>query len=279
MRLTIRDIQKMVVDGIPIPMLTAYDATSARLCDVAGVPMLLVGDSLGMVIQGHPDPIPVTLEHIIYHCQIVMRVTARPFVVGDMPFMSYNVSPEQALQNSARLMQEGRVNAVKMEGGEYLAPTIARIVQSGIPVMGHVGLTPQSVNKLGGMRLQGKDVDSARQVLHDAQAVQDAGAFAIVLEAIPAPLAKLITEKLVIPTIGIGAGPDCDGQVQVFHDLVGLFEDFVPRHAKQYVQLAPLIRDAISSYVAEVEAKQFPDADHSFSMKSDIVDTLQAEGT
>ncbi len=277
MRLTIRDIQKMVVDSIPIPMLTAYDATSARLSDLAGVPMILVGDSLGMVVQGHPDPIPVTLDHIIYHCQIVMRVTTHPFVVGDMPFMSYNVSPEQAIHNAARLMQEGRVNAVKMEGGEYLAPTIARIVQSGIPVMGHVGLTPQSVNKLGGMRLQGKDVESARQVLRDAKAVQDAGAFAIVLEAIPAPLAKIVTEKLVIPTIGIGAGPDCDGQVQVFHDLVGLFEEFVPRHAKQYVQLAPLIRDAISSYVAEVEAKQFPDEGHSFSMKEDILAVLQAE--
>ncbi|MCB9457152.1 MAG: 3-methyl-2-oxobutanoate hydroxymethyltransferase [Anaerolineaceae bacterium] len=277
MRLTIRDIQKMVADSIPIPMLTAYDATSARLSDLAGVPMILVGDSLGMVVQGHPDPIPVTLEHIIYHCQIVMRVTTRPFVVGDMPFMSYNVSPEQAIHNAARLMQEGRVNAVKMEGGEYLAPTIARIVQSGIPVMGHVGLTPQSVNKLGGMRLQGKDVESARQVLRDAKAVQDAGAFAIVLEAIPAPLAKIVTEKLVIPTIGIGAGADCDGQVQVFHDLLGLFEEFVPRHAKQYIQLAPLIRDAISSYVAEVEGRQFPDEDHSFSMKEDILAALRAE--
>lgn len=277
MRLTIRDIQKMVADSIPIPMLTAYDATSARLSDLAGVPMILVGDSLGMVVQGHPDPIPVTLEHIIYHCQIVMRVTTRPFVVGDMPFMSYNVSPEQAIHNAARLMQEGRVNAVKMEGGEYLAPTIARIVQSGIPVMGHVGLTPQSVNKLGGMRLQGKDVESARQVLRDAKAVQDAGAFAIVLEAIPAPLAKIVTEKLVIPTIGIGAGADCDGQVQVFHDLLGLFEEFVPRHAKQYIQLAPLIRDAISSYVAEVEGRQFPDEDHSFSMKEDILAALRVE--
>lgn len=277
MRLTIRDIQKMVADSIPIPMLTAYDATSARLSDLAGVPLILVGDSLGMVVQGHHDPIPVTLEHIIYHCQIVMRVTTHPFVIGDMPFMSYNVSPEQAIQNAARLMQEGRVNAVKMEGGEYLAPTIARIVQSGIPVMGHVGLTPQSVNKLGGMRLQGKDVESARQVLRDAKAVQDAGAFAIVLEAIPAPLAKIVTEKLVIPTIGIGAGPDCDGQVQVFHDLLGLFEEFVPRHAKQYIQLAPLIRDAISSYVAEVEARQFPDEDHSFSMKEDILAALQVE--
>ncbi|MCB9453620.1 MAG: 3-methyl-2-oxobutanoate hydroxymethyltransferase [Anaerolineaceae bacterium] len=278
MRLTIRDIQKMAADGIPIPMLTAYDATSARLSEAAGVPMLLVGDSLGMVIQGHTDPIPVTMEHIIYHCSIVTRVTDHAFVVGDLPFMSYNVSPEQALENAARLMQEGRANAVKLEGGEALAPTIARIVQAGIPVMGHVGLTPQSVYKLGGMRLQGKDVDSARQVLHDAQAVQAAGAFAIVLEAIPAPLAKLVSDKLAIPTIGIGAGPDCDGQVQVFHDLVGLFEDFVPRHAKPYVQLAPLIRDAVNQYVAEVEAKQFPDADHSFSMKPEILAALEAEG-
>lgn len=277
MRLTIRDIQKMVVDGIPIPMLTAYDATSARLSELAGVPLLLVGDSLGMVIQGHTDPIPVTVEHIIYHCQIVMRVTQRPFVVGDLPFMSYNVSPEQALQNSARLMQEGRVNAVKLEGGEHLAQTITRIVHSGIPVMGHVGLTPQSVNKLGGMRLQGKDIESARQVIRDAQAVQDAGAFAIVLEAIPAPLAQLITEKLTIPTIGIGAGPHCDGQVQVFHDLVGLFADFVPRHAKQYTHLAGIIQEAVSSYVAEVQEKQFPDDEHSFTMKDDVLAVLRAE--
>jgi 3-methyl-2-oxobutanoate hydroxymethyltransferase len=213
MRLTIRDIQKMKDQGERIAMITAYDAMSARLSEAAGAPMLLVGDSLGMVVQGHDTPIPVTLDQMIYHTQIVARVTQRALIVGDLPFMTYKVNPEQALTNAARLIQEGRANTVKMEGGEWLAPTIARVVEAGIPVMAHIGLTPQSVYELGGFHVQGKDVETARQLLADAKAIQDAGAFAVVLELLPAPLAKLITSQLRIPTIGIGAGVHCDGQV------------------------------------------------------------------
>lgn len=278
MRITVRDIQKLKDDGEPIVMLTAYDATSARLSESAGVPMLLVGDSLGMVIQGHEFPIPVTLDHIIYHATIVTRVTTKPLVVGDMPFMSYHVSIEQALTNAGRLMQESGVSAVKMEGGESLAETISRVVDAGIPVMAHIGLMPQSVYKVGGMRVQGRDFDSAQRLLRDADAVQQAGAFAVVLESVPAPLAQMITSRLHIPTIGIGAGPDCSGQVQVFHDIVGLFEEFVPRHTKQYAHLAGEMREAISAYVRDVQARTFPTAENSFTMKDDVLTALRANG-
>lgn len=277
-RLTVRDIGKMKTDGEPIVMLTAYDATSARLSEAAGVPMLLVGDTLGIMIQGHNSTLPVTLDHIIYHAQIVMRTTERPFVVGDLPFMTYSVSPEQALANAGRLMQEGGVSAVKLEGGEFLAPTIQRIVHAGIPVMGHVGLMPQSVNLYGGYRVQGKDRDSALQVLHDALAVQEAGAFAVVLETVPAPLAQLITERLHIPTIGIGAGPHTDGQVQVFHDLLGLFDSFTPRHTRHYAEAGTVMREAIARYVEDVHAGRFPTDEHSFTMKDDVLEAIRADG-
>lgn len=279
MRVSILDIQKMKVDREPIVMLTAYDATSARLSEAAGVPLLLVGDSLGMVIQGHDVPIPVTLDHIIYHAQIVTRVTRKALVVGDMPFMSYNVSHEQALTNAARLMQESGVEAVKMEGGAYLAETIRRVVQAGIPVMAHIGLQPQSVYKVGGMKVQGRDVDSARQLLRDAEAVEAAGAFAVVLESVPAPLAELITQKLRIPTIGIGAGAACDGQVQVFHDILGLFEDFVPRHTRHYAELGVAIREAVARYAQDVREHKFPAAENSFSMKEEVLAALRVNGT
>ncbi len=278
MRITVRDIHKMKDDGEPIVMLTAYDATSARLSEAAGVPMLLVGDTLGMVIQGHEFPIPVTLDHIIYHASIVTRVTNKALVVGDMPFMSYHVSIEQALTNAGRLMQESGVEAVKMEGGESLAETIHRVVDAGIPVMAHIGLMPQSVYKVGGFRVQGRDLDTAQHLLRDAQAVEEAGAFAVVLESLPAPLAQLITERLHIPTIGIGAGPYCSGQVQVFHDILGLFEDFIPRHTKRYANLGEIAREAISAYVHEVQALTFPDAEHSFTMKDDVLAALRSDG-
>lgn len=276
MRLTIRDIQKMKDGGERIAMLTAYDATSAQLAERADVPLLLVGDSLGMVIQGHDSTIPVTLEHIIYHASIVTRVTSRPFIVGDMPFMSYNVSAEQALANAGRLVQESGVGAVKLEGGETIAPTIERIVAAGIPVMGHIGLTPQSVNRFGGFRVQGREIGSAQHLLHDAEAVQAAGAFAVVLELVTAPLAQLITEKLDIPTIGIGAGPHCDGQVQVFHDILGLFGGHMPRHAKRYVDAGASIRDAIQVYVNEVRQGAFPTDENSFPMSDDVLAALRA---
>lgn len=278
MRLTIRDIQKMKTAHEPIAMLTAYDATSARLSEAAGVPMLLVGDTLGMVIQGHDSTIPVTLDHVIYHAGIVSRVTTQALVVGDMPFMTYNVSPEQALANAGRLMQEAHVGAVKLEGGEYIAGTIARMVQNGIPVMAHIGLMPQSVNKTGGFRVQGNDLETARQLLRDAQAVQDAGAFAVVLELVPAPLAEIITHQLHIPTIGIGAGPHCDGQVQVFHDILALFESFVPRHTHQYAQVGAIIKEAIGAYVHDVQTHDFPKDENSFAMKDDVLAAVRADG-
>lgn len=275
MRITIRDIQKMKAAGEIIPMLTAYDATSAYLGEQAGVPMLLVGDSMGMVIQGHQSTIPVTLEHIIYHAQIVVRSTEKSLVVGDMPFMSYKASIEQAMQNAARLMQESGVGAVKVEGGEYIAPTIDRMVEAGIPVMAHIGLTPQSVNQFGGFRVQGKDKDTAEQLMCDAQAVQDAGAFAVVLELVPTQLAQEITNRLKIPTIGIGAGPYTSGQVQVFHDVLGLFPSFGPRHSKQYANAGQVMQDALTAYVSEVKASQFPTAENSSSMSEEILDEIR----
>jgi 3-methyl-2-oxobutanoate hydroxymethyltransferase len=276
-RLTIRDLQKMKNDGEHIAMLTAYDAMSARAAEHAGVPAILVGDSLGMVVQGHDSTIPVTLEQMIYHCEIVSRVTSKPLIIGDLPFMTYNISAEQALTNAARLMQEGKVTCVKLEGGEAIAPTIERIVTVGIPVMAHIGLTPQSVNQFGGFRVQGREVDSARRLLRDAKAIQDAGAFAVVLELVPAPLAELLTEKLNIPTIGIGAGVGCSGQVQVFHDILALAGEFLPKHAKQYTKVGELIEAAISAYVAEVKEEQFPTPAHSFTMNADLVNLLRQE--
>lgn len=278
MRLTIRDIQKMKTEGQRIPVLTAYDAVSARVAEAAGVPMLLVGDTLGMVVQGHNSTIPVTMEHIIYHAEIVSRVTQRPLIVGDLPFLSVNISAEQALQNAGRLMQEARVTSVKLEGGERMAPTIARIVEAGIPVMGHIGLTPQSVNQVGGFRVQGREIDSARQILQDALAVQDAGAFAVVLELVPAPLAKLITDRLHIPTIGIGAGVHCDGQVQVFHDILTLFTEFLPRHTKRYADIGGMMQEAISHYVNDVTVAEFPSPENSFAMSEEVLAQLAAEG-
>jgi 3-methyl-2-oxobutanoate hydroxymethyltransferase len=277
-RLTVKDIQKMKDEHQPIVMLTAYDAASAHLSEAAGVPMLLVGDTLGVMIQGHSSTIPVTLDHIIYHSQIVMRNTEQPLVVGDMPFMTYSVSVEQALTNAGRLMQEGGVSAIKLEGGEPLAPTIERIVKAGIPVMAHIGLMPQSINIAGGYRVQGKDADSARQLLRDAQAIQDSGAFAVVLESVPAPLAQMITERLHIPTIGIGGGPFTDGQVQVFHDILGLFETFVPRHTKHYAEIGKAIREAIEAYVQDVQAHRFPTDENSFTMKDEVLAALRTDG-
>lgn len=277
-RLTVLDVHKMKAEGQPIVMLTAYDALTARMAEAAGVPVLLVGDTLGIMVQGHQSTVPVKLEHVLYHSEIVVRTTETPLVVGDLPFLSYNVSPEQALVSAGRLMQEAGVSAVKLEGGEALAPTIERIVQSGIPVVAHIGLMPQRINVVGGFRVQGKDAQSARQLLRDADAVQAAGAFAVVVESVPAPLAKLITERLDIPTIGIGAGPDCDGQVQVVHDILGLFEDFVPRHTHQYAQMGATMREAITAYVREVQAREFPTEAHSFGMKDDVLAQLQTDG-
>lgn len=276
-RFTIRDLQKMKADGEKLVMLTAYDATSARLGEAAGVPVLLVGDTLGMVVQGHDSTLPVKLEHMIYHTEIVARVTQRPFIVGDLPFMTYSINPEQAMRSAARMMQEGRASCVKLEGGAFMAPTIKRITQAGIPVMAHIGLTPQSVNQFGGFRVQGRQLEAARQLIRDADAVQEAGAFALVLELVPAPLAALITERLDIPTIGIGAGAGCDGQVQVFHDLLALFDAFLPKHAKQYAQAGAMMQSAIEQYTNDVREGNFPTAEHAFSMREETIAALREE--
>lgn len=274
MRITVRHFQKQKHEGKPITMLTAYDATSARIAETAGVEVLLVGDSLGMVVQGHNNTIHVTIDDIIYHTKLVMRATERAFVVADLPFMSYNVSIEQALSNAARCMQEGGAPSVKLEGGERMAETIRRLSENGIPVLAHIGLTPQSVHSLGGWRVQGKTPDGAQQLIRDAEAVQQAGAYAVVLELVPAELARIISERLIIPTIGIGAGPYCDGQVQVFHDVLGLIEGFVPKHAKQYAQVAGTMREALGRYRAEVESRAFPTAENAPSISDDILASI-----
>ncbi len=266
MPVTIPEIRAMKTRGEPIVMLTAYDATMARLLDELGIPMLLVGDSLGMVVLGYADTTAVTVEDMLHHTKAVMRGRRRSLVVADMPFLSYTVSVERALENAGRFIQEAGAHAVKLEGGESIAPTIRRLVAAGVPVMGHVGLTPQHVLVQGGYRIQGRSAPAAEQVLRDALAVEAAGAFSVVLECIPAELAGLVTEALEIPTIGIGAGPRCDGQVQVIHDLLGAIPDFTPRHAKRYAELAAMVRTAVERYAEEVRARRFPEAAHGTSM-------------
>jgi 3-methyl-2-oxobutanoate hydroxymethyltransferase len=274
MRTTILAIQKMKDSGQPIPVLTAYDATAGRLVEAAGVPLILVGDSLGMTVQGNETTIPVTLDEMIYHTRMVVRGTSKALIVLDLPFMTYNISPEQALTSAGRAMQEGGAGAVKMEGGARMAPIVERVVGSGIPVMAHIGLTPQSVFQLGGWKIQGRTAESAQRLIDDAIALEQAGAFAIVLETIPAALAKVITERLHIPTIGIGAGPACDGQVQVFHDVLGLYEEHVPKHAKQYTHLGEIIRAAVGDYVREVGAREFPTTEQSIGMDQSVIAEL-----
>lgn len=274
MRFTIAAIRERKQQKQKIAMLTAYDYTTAKLVDEAGAPLILVGDSLGMVALGYESTIPVTMEEMLHHTKAVVRATKRALIIGDMPFMTYQVSISDALHNAARFVQEGGVQAVKLEGGEAVAETVRRIVNCGIPVMGHIGLTPQSIHQLSGFKVQGKTPAAARRLVSDALALEEAGAFAIVLEAVPAPLSRIITEKVAIPTIGIGAGPYCDGQVQVISDLLGLFTDFVPRHAKQYAQLSEIIRAAIREYVSEVEAGKFPTPEQSYSLDESIVDEV-----
>jgi 3-methyl-2-oxobutanoate hydroxymethyltransferase len=266
-RLPITELKSMKERGEKIPMLTAYDYPTAKLLEGAGVSLLLVGDSLGMVVLGYDSTLPVTLDDMIHHARAVVRGTERAIVVVDMPFMSYQVSPEEALRNAGRLMKETGATAVKLEGGEAMAPTVKRIVGAGIPVMGHIGLTPQSVNQLGGYRVQGKTPAAAVKLINDAVALERAGAFAIVLETVPAYVGKMVSEKLGVPTIGIGAGPYCDGQVQVLYDFLGLFPDFLPRHARRFVDLSQAIEGAVRTYVDEVRAGEFPTAKESFGLE------------
>ncbi len=249
-----------------IASLTAYDSSSAALADAAGVDVVLVGDSLGMVMLGRSDTLSVTLDEMILHCRSVMGSVSRALVVADMPFMTYETGVKDALENAARLCRESGVRAVKLEGGRRILPQITALVTAGIPVMGHLGLTPQRAAVLGGFKVQGKTAQAAAELMEDALALADAGCFALVLEAVPAPLARRVTERLAIPTIGIGAGADCDGQILVYHDLLGLYERFTPRFVKQYAKLAPVIREAVAAYADEVRSGAFPGPEHSFGM-------------
>ena len=274
MRVTINDIKEMKQRGEKIPMLTAYDYTTARLIDEAGIPFILVGDSLGMVVLGYESTIPVTLDVMIHHTKAVVRGTKRALIVGDMPFMTYHTGISDALRNAGRLVQKAGCQAVKLEGGQNVTDIVHAVVSSGIPVMGHIGLTPQSINQLGGFKAQGRSPEAALHLVKDAQALEEAGAFSVVLESVPYELASFITSKTGIPTIGIGAGAGCDGQVQVISDILGLYPDFVPRHAKQYAKLGDAIKEAAASYAQEVKAASFPTPEHSYRIDKGIIEEL-----
>ena len=277
-RATAQELKAMKRRGEKIPMLTAYDYPTARILDEAGVPIILVGDSLGMVVLGYDSTLPVTMEDMIHHTRAVVRGSRRAHVVFDMPFMSFQSGIEDALRNAGRALKETGAQSVKLEGGVHMAETVRRIVEVGIPVMGHIGLTPQSVNQLGGFRVQGKTPAAAVRLLHDARALEQAGAYGIVLETIPAPLARIITSKVSVPTIGIGAGPHCDGQVQVIHDFLGLYPDFVPRHCRQYANLAEEISRAARHYMDDVRGGAFPGAKESFAMDESVLAELAQGG-
>ncbi len=264
-KVTILDLKKMKGDDNKISMLTAYDFRTSTILDSCGVDILLVGDSVGNVMMGLENTLPVTMDHMVYHTQAVVKGRKHALVVADMPFMSYQVSISEARENAGRLIKEGGAEAVKVEGGENIEAAIRAISDIDIPVMGHIGLTPQSVHRMGGYKVQGKENQAQEKLMADALAVERGGAFAVVLEAIPSKLARKITEKLKIPTIGIGAGIDCDGQVLVINDLLGLSGEFRPKFVKQYVQLEPVIKDAVSEYVNEVKKKKFPKDEFSFS--------------
>lgn len=276
-RVTLHTIRSMKERGERITMLTAYDYPTALLLDEAGVDMLLVGDSLGMVVHGFENTLPVTLEMMLLHCQAVRRGTKRALVVVDMPFMTYQISTAEAMRNAARLLAEGGADAVKLEGGRRVADTVRALVEAGIAVQGHIGLTPQSVSAFGGMRVQGKTVEAARQLLDDARALEAAGVFSLVLEGIPARLAALITRRVGVPTIGIGAGAGCDGQVLVTHDLLGLFERFTPRFVKRYATLADTMRSAFRAYCDEVRAGTFPADEHTYTIPDEVWQAIEAE--
>lgn len=263
--------------GEVITMLTAYDYATALAVDRAGIDSILVGDSLGMVVLGYENTIPVTMEDMLHHCKAVARGAEYALLIGDMPFMSYQVSPSQAVANAGRFLQEASMDAVKLEGGQERIEAVGKIVEAGIPVMGHLGLTPQSVHQMGGFRAQGKTALAARKLLEDAKALEEAGCFSLVLESIPTQLGKLVSQELSIPTIGIGAGPDCDGQVLVSHDLLGLFDRFTPRFVKKYAQFHQTMAEAFDAYRQEVLERQFPAGEHSFDMSEEEFAGLMEE--
>ena len=260
--------------GEKLSMLTAYDYSTAKLEDESGINGILVGDSLGNVVLGYEDTVSVTMEDMIHHGAAVARGAKNALVVVDMPFMSYEVTVEEAVRNAGRLMKEGRAGAVKLEGGVRVAEQIRAIVKAGIPVMGHIGLTPQSINVFGGFKVQGKSEEAARALLADAKAVEEAGAFAVVIEAVPAALAQMITDAVSIPTIGIGAGAGCDGQILVYQDMLGMFSDFTPKFVKRYANVGEVMREAFASYAAEVASGAFPTEEHTYKIKDDVLEKL-----
>ncbi len=268
-KITIADLLQKKESGKKITMMTAYDFPTASLVDQAGIDTILVGDSLGMVMLGYESTVPVTMDEMIHHSKAVCRGAKHSFVIGDMPFMAYQISVEKAIENAGRFIKDAGCEGVKLEGGTEMAQVVKAIVDAGIPVCAHIGLTPQTATKLSGFKVQGKDAESAGQLVRSAKELEEAGAFMIVMECIPDLLAEKITKELDIPTIGIGAGKDCDGQVLVYHDLVGLFERFTPKFVKQYINLAPKIKDALTQFKVEVERGTFPGPEHSFTMKAE----------
>lgn len=274
-KLSCIDIQQMKERKERLPWITAYDYWTARFAEEAGMDMILVGDSLGMCVYGYEGTVPVTMDQCICHSEAVRRGAPNTFIIGDMPFLSYQAGVEQAVINAGRFLAEGRAQAVKLEGGRKVAPQVRAIVDAGIPVQGHIGLTPQSVAQMGGFKVQGKTAEAAKVLVDDARALADAGCFSIVLEAIPAPIAARITESVPIPTIGIGAGPDCDGQVLVVHDVLGLFERFVPKFVKRYAHLTQPIQEALAQFREEVETGRFPGPEHTFAMAREEMGKLE----
>lgn len=276
-KLLVADLWKMKEEGKKISMITAYSYPQGLIVDEAGIDIILVGDSLGMVELGYPDTVPVTMEEMLMHTKAVVRGVKRAHVVGDMPFMSYNISIEQAVTNAGILYKEGGADSIKLEGGQEVADVVAAIHKAGIPVFGHIGLTPQTAAMMGGFKVQGKSLDAAKKSVDDALALQDAGAFALILEAIPKQLARVITEKVDIPTVGIGGGVYCDGQVLVLHDMVGLFKRFTPKFVKVYADTYTTQVEAVKEFIGDVKKENFPLDEHSFSMKDDAVAELKKD--
>ena len=274
MKNTVFTFREQKAKGEKISMLTAYDYSTAKLMDEAGINGILVGDSLGMVVLGYEDTLPVTMEDMIHHTAAVCRSAKNTLVVGDMPFMSYQVSVEEAVYNAGRLMKEGRCQAVKLEGGASVCPQIRAITNASIPVMAHIGLTPQSINAFGGFKVQGKSEEAAKKLLEDAKAVEEAGAFAVVLECVPAKLAELISKSISIPTIGIGAGAGCDGQILVYQDMLGLFSDFTPKFVKKYANVGEMMTQAFRDYIADVQEGSFPAPEYTFAISEDVIKKL-----
>ena len=274
-KVTTQTFQEKKARGEPITMLTAYDYGTAAAMDRAGIDSILVGDTLGMVVLGYESTLPVTMEDMLHHCRAVARGAQRALLIGDMPFMSYQASTADAVRNAGRFLQEAGMEAVKLEGGRDRAEAVAAIVSAGIPVVGHLGLTPQSVNQLGGFRTQGRSAEAALRLVQDALLLQQAGCFALVLESIPRRLGSLVSRRLEIPTIGIGAGLDCDGQVLVTHDLLGMFDRFTPRFVKQYAQFHQLMESAFTEYLEDVHNRRFPSKEHTFSMSDEAWEALQ----